>query len=312
MDGQAPAIEVAGLCKTYGGLRAVDNVSFQVRRAEIYALLGPNGAGKTTIVEILEGHRGRTDGLIRVLGFDPATGGRRFRERIGIVLQSGGMDAELTVREVIRLYASFYARPRAAAQVIDLVGLTSKYRARVRTLSGGQLRRLDLALALVGNPDLLFLDEPTTGFDPNARRDAWQMIAELRSLGTAILLTSHYLDEVQYLADRIGVMSHGRLIEEATPEGLGGRDVGGAVISFRLPPALSGVEFPAGPWAEPEHHDGEIIMRTEVPTQALLELTRWAVGLGAELDGLSVARPSLEDAYLQLTGGATAGSSRGR
>jgi ABC-2 type transport system ATP-binding protein len=251
MDGHAPAIEVAGLCKSYGGRQAVDNVSFRVRRAEIYALLGPNGAGKTTIVEILEGHRRRSSGQVRVLGFDPDTGGRRFRERIGIVLQSGGMDAELTVREVVRLYASFYARPRAAATVIDQVGLTSKCRARVRTLSGGQLRRLDLALALVGNPDLLFLDEPTTGFDPNARRDAWQMIAGLRSSGTAILLTSHYLDEVQYLADRVGVISHGRLIEEATPEGLGGRDVGGAVVSFRLPPALSGVELPAGPGKNP-------------------------------------------------------------
>ena len=312
MDGHAPAIEVAGLCKSYGGLQAVDNVSFQVRRAEIYALLGPNGAGKTTIVEILEGHRRRTSGQVRVLGFDPATGGRRLRERIGIVLQSVGIDAELTVHEVVRLYASFYARPRAAAKVIDQVGLASKRRARVRTLSGGQLRRLDLALALVGNPDLLFLDEPTTGFDPNARRDAWQMIAGLRSAGTAILLTSHYLDEVQYLADRVGVINHGHLIEEATPEGLGGRDVGGAVISFRLPPALSGVELPAGPWDGPEHHDGEIIIRTDLPTQALLELTRWAVGLGTELDGLSVIRPSLEDAYLQLTAEATAGDSHGR
>jgi len=312
MDGHAPAIEIVGLSKIYGELQAVDNVSFQVRRAEIYALLGPNGAGKTTIVEILEGHRRRTSGLVRVLGFDPGTGGRRFRERIGIVLQSGGMDAELTVREVVGLYASFYARPRAVAQVIGQVGLTSKQRARVRTLSGGQLRRLDLALALVGNPDLLFLDEPTTGFDPSARRDAWQMIAGLRSSGTAILLTSHYLDEVQYLADRIGVMSHGRLIEEATPEGLGGRDIGAAVITFRLPAPLSGAELPAGPWDEPEHHDGEIIMRTELPTRALLELTSWAVGLGAELDGLSVVRPSLEDAYLRITAEATAGDGHGR
>ena len=311
MDGERPAIEVAGLCKDYGRLRAVEGVSFRVGHGEIYALLGPNGAGKTTIVEILEGHRRRTCGSVRVLGFDPGAGGRGFRERTGIVLQSGGVDAELTVGEIVGLYASFYARPADVADTIGRVGLGGKRRARVRTLSGGQLRRLDLALALVGGPDLLFLDEPTTGFDPSARRDAWQMIAGLRSSGTTVLLTSHYLDEVQQLADRIGVLSHGRLVEESTPDALGGRDTAGTVISFRLPAALAGAELPPGPWEEPERHDGAIIVRTDQPTRVLLALTSWAVGLGMELEGLSVVRPSLEEAYLRITGEARAGHGRG-
>ncbi|HUK70580.1 MAG TPA: ABC transporter ATP-binding protein [Streptosporangiaceae bacterium] len=310
--GQLPAIVVERLCKDYGRLRAVDGVSFEVRRGEIYALLGPNGAGKTTTVEILEGHRKRTSGSVRVLGLDPGAGGRRFRERIGIVLQSGGIDAEVTVREIVTLYASFYARPREVAETIEQVGLTSKRRARVRTLSGGQLRRLDLALALIGDPDLLFLDEPTTGFDPNARRDAWETIAGLRRSGTTVLLTSHYLDEVQQLADRVGVMSHGHLVEESTPDALGGRDIAGTVISFRLPAKMAGEKLPTGPWDEPEHLDGEIVMRTDQPTRVLLALTRWAVGRGVELEGLSVVRPSLEDAYLQITGDASAGGRRDR
>jgi ABC-type multidrug transport system ATPase subunit len=297
----SPAIVVERLCKDYGRLRAVDGVSFQVMRGEIYALLGPNGAGKTTTVEILEGHRKRSSGSVRVLGFDPGTGGRRFRERIGIVLQSGGIDAELTVREIVSLYASFYARPRDVTQTIDQAGLSGKRRARVRTLSGGQRRRLDLALALVGDPGLLFLDEPTTGFDPNARRDAWEMIAGLRRAGTTVLLTSHYLDEVQRLADRVGVLSHGHLVEEATPGTLGGRDVTGTVISFRLPAALAGTALPPGPWDEPEVREGLIVMRTGQPTRVLAALTQWAVGHGAELEELSVVRPSLEDAYLQIT-----------
>jgi len=312
MDDQPPAIVVTGLRKDYGRLRAVEGVSFRVGHGEIYALLGPNGAGKTTTVEILEGHRKRTSGSVRVLGFDPATGGRRFRERIGIVLQSGGIDAELTVREIVALYASFYARPRDVAETIEQVGLTSKRRARVRTLSGGQLRRLDLALALVGDPDLLFLDEPTTGFDPNARRDAWEMIAGLRRSGTTVLLTSHYLDEVQHLADRVGVMRRGRLVEESTPDALGGRDTAGTVISFRLPAALADEKLPAGPWDEPERHDGEIIMRTDQPTRVLLALTGWAVEHGAELEALNVVHPSLEDAYLRITDETTAGDGSGR
>jgi ABC-2 type transport system ATP-binding protein len=311
MDGapscQPPAIVVERLRKDYGRLRAVDSVSFQVRRGEIYALLGPNGAGKTTTVEILEGHRKRTSGSVRVLGSDPGAGGRHFRESIGIVLQSGGLDAELTVREMVGLYASFYARPRDVAATIDQVGLANKRRARIRTLSGGQLRRLDLALALIGDPELLFLDEPTTGFDPNARRDAWEMIAGLRQGGTTILLTSHYLDEVQRLADRVGVMSHGLLVEESTPAALGGRDLAGTVISFRLPAALPAAGLPAGPWDLPEHPEGNITMHTDEPTHVLHVLTRWAVHHGVELEGLTVVRPSLEDAYLRITDQAGAG-----
>jgi ABC-2 type transport system ATP-binding protein len=222
---------VERLRKDYGRLPAVDGLSFQIRRGEIYAILGPNGAGKTTTVEILEGHRKRTSGSVQVLGFDPGAGGRQFRERIGIVLQSSGIDAELTVREMVALYASFYALPRDVGATIEQVGLASKRRARVRTLSGGQLRRLDLALAVVGDPELLFLDEPTTCFDPNARRDAWDMIAGLRDAGATILLTSHYLDEVQRLADRVAVMSHGHLVEESTPDALGGRDIASMVLA---------------------------------------------------------------------------------
>jgi len=272
----------------------------------------PTALARQTIVEILEGHRKRTSGSVRVLGFDPGSRGRRFRERIGIVLQSSGIDAELTVREMVALYASFYTRPRDVAATIEQVGLASKRRARTRTLSGGQLRRLDLALALVGDPELLFLDEPTTGFDPNARRDAWEMIADLRHSGTTILLTSHYLDEVQRLADRVGVMSYGHLLEEATPDALGGRDVAGTVVSFRLPPGLPAAQLPAGPWDQPENRDGEITMHTDEPTRVLLTLTRWAIGHGVELEGFTVTRPSLEDAYLRITDEASAGGRSGR
>ncbi|HEX6854593.1 MAG TPA: ABC transporter ATP-binding protein [Streptosporangiaceae bacterium] len=299
--GQA-AIVVEGLTKDYGRVRAVDGISFQVGRGEIYALLGPNGAGKTSTVEILEGHRQRSGGSVRVLGLDPGAGGRALRERIGIVLQSGGTEAELTVGEMVSLFASFYTRPRDVAETIEHVGLAAQRRSRVRTLSGGQARRLDLALALVGSPEVLFLDEPTTGFDPHARRGAWDMIAGLRRSGTTVLLTSHYLDEVQQLADRVGVMSHGRLVEESTPDALGGRDVSGTVISFRLPARLRGSTPPAGPWDQPEGPAGGFTMHTDEPTRVLLALTQWAAAHHAELPGLTVTRPSLEDAYLRITG----------
>ncbi len=307
-----PAIVVERLRKDYGKMRAVDGVSFQVQRGEIYALLGPNGAGKTSTVEILEGHRRRSGGTVWVLGFDPGAGDRHFRERVGVVLQSGGIDAELTVREMVSLYAGFYARPRDVAETIDQVGLTAKRRARARTLSGGQLRRLDLALALIGDPEVLFLDEPTTGFDPNARRDAWDMIAGLRRSGTTVLLTSHYLDEVQQLADRVAVISHGHLIEESTPDKLGGRDVSGTVISFRLPAQLRASDLPAGPWDQPEGRPDEFTMHTDEPTRVLLALTQWAAGHGMELPGLTVVRPSLEDVYLRITGQASPGAGDGR
>ena len=297
----APAILVEDLCKRYGALRAVDGLSFRVERGEIYALLGPNGAGKTTTVEILEGHRRHTSGLVRVLGRDPFRGGRRLRERVGIVLQSGGLDGELTVAELVALYASFYARPRDVTDTIDQVGLTDKRRARTRTLSGGHLRRLDLALALVGDPELIFLDEPTIGFDPTARRGAWEMIGRLRGLGKTVLLTSHYLDEVQQLADRVGVLSHGRLIAESAPAALGGRDTDETTIHFRLPGPAALADLPAGPWRATQCHGDQIAMRTDHPTRALLTLTAWAVGRGEELESLIVQRPSLEDAYLRLT-----------
>lgn len=306
--GQQPAIVVEGLCKDYGRLRAVDGVSFQVRRGEIYALLGPNGAGKTSTVEILEGHRRRSDGEVRVLGFDPGAGDRRFRERVGIVLQSGGIDSELSVRELVSLYAGFYARPRDVEETIGQVGLTARRRARARTLSGGEMRRLDLALALIGDPEVLFLDEPTTGFDPSARHDAWNMIAGLRRSGTTVLLTSHYLDEVQQLADRVGVLIHGHLVEESTPDALGGRDVAGTVISFRLPSRLWAADLPGGPWDQPADRAGEYSMHTDEPTRVLAALTQWAVGHGVELPQLTVVRPSLEDVYLRITGRAGAGA----
>jgi ABC-type multidrug transport system ATPase subunit len=309
--GQVPAIVVEGLRKDYGTVRAVDGVSFQVQRGEIYALLGPNGAGKTSTVEILEGHRRRSGGSVRVLGFDPGAGDPRFRERVGIVLQSGGMDAELTVREMVALFAGFYARPRDVAETIEQVGLGGERRSRVRTLSGGQLRRLDLALALIGDPEVLFLDEPTTGFDPNARRDAWDMIAGLRRSGTTVLLTSHYLDEVQQLADRVGVMSHGQLVEESTPDALGGRDVSGTVISFRLPERLRGSEPPAGPWDRTAGPGGEFTMHTDEPARVLLALTQWACANDAELPGLTVTRPSLEEVYLRITGQSGIGAGDG-
>jgi ABC-2 type transport system ATP-binding protein len=246
-----------------------------------------------------------------VLGFDPGAGDRHFGERIGIVLQSGGIDAELTVREMVSLYVGFYAWPRDVTETIERVGLAGKRRARVRTLSGGQLRRLDLALALIGDPEVLFLDEPTTGFDPNARRGAWDMIAGLRRSGTTVLLTSHYLDEVQHLADRVGVMSHGHLVEESTPDALGGRDVSGTVISFRLPEQLRASELPVGPWDQPEDRAGEFSMHTDEPTRVLLALTQWAAGHGVELPGLTVVRPSLEEVYLRITGQVGVGAGDG-
>ncbi|MEV4709413.1 ABC transporter ATP-binding protein [Actinoplanes sp. NPDC049316] len=305
MSGCEPAIEVVGLRKTYGKVRAVDGISFQVRRGEIYALLGPNGAGKTSTVEILEGHRRRSGGEVRVLGLDPGDGTRQFRERVGIVLQSGGIDAELSVREMVSLYAGLYARPRDVAETIERVGLTAKSRARARTLSGGQLRRLDLALALIGDPQVLFLDEPTTGFDPNARRDAWDLIAGLRRGGTTVLLTSHYLDEVQRLADRVGILSRGHLVEESTPAALGGRDVAGTVISFRLPAGAG--EPPGGPWDRSPERPDTYVLHTDEPTRVLAAVTPWALRNGVELPELSVVQPSLEDVYLRITGRTEAG-----
>jgi ABC-2 type transport system ATP-binding protein len=229
------AIRVSGLRKRYGELEAVRGIDFEVAEGECFALLGPNGAGKTTTVEILEGYRDRDAGEVEVLGLDPQRGGRDLRERVGIVLQSSGHFRELTVREVLELFGGYYPAPRATGEVIDLVGLGEKAGARIKTLSGGQQRRLDLALGLVGDPDLLFLDEPTTGFDPSARRRSWELIESLRELGKTILLTTHYMDEAQNLADRVAILAAGRVVAAGTPDSLGGRDEGEAMISFRLP-----------------------------------------------------------------------------
>ena len=294
-------IVVAGLCKDYGPVRAVDDLTFTVAGGEVFALLGPNGAGKTTTVEILEGHRDRTSGAVSVRGFDPATGGRAYRERIGVVLQEAGFDEEFTVRELVSMYASLYPRRRDPGELIELVGLADKADARTKTLSGGQRRRLDLALGLVGDPDLLFLDEPTTGFDPTARRRAWDLIASLRELGTTILLTTHYMEEAETLADRVALIVAGKLVVMGTPASLVAQDTAGA-IAFTLPPGVDPDALPA--FAGPTQREGtSVVVRTTQPTADLLALTTWAVAAHIELPDLTLSRPTLEDVYLRLTGG---------
>ncbi len=293
------AVVVEGLRKEYGSLCAVDGLSFTIEAGEIFALLGPNGAGKTTTVEILEGHRHRTSGTVSVLGFDPQTAGREFRERIGIVLQEAGFDEDFTPREMVALYRRMYPRRLDVDVVLGLVGLEDKADARVKTLSGGQRRRLDLALGLVGDPDLLFLDEPTTGFDPEARRKAWDLVEALRGLGKTVLLTTHYMDEAQHLADRVAVIVHGRLVALGRPEELAAGGISTSIVSFRLPSGVSPADLP--------NLDGTVSevgtdwhLETAHPTRALLDLTSWAVAHGLEVPSLSVGRPSLEDTYLAL------------
>jgi ABC-2 type transport system ATP-binding protein len=274
-------------------------VDITIEAGEVFALLGPNGAGKTTAVEILEGHRFADDGRINVLGFDPSTGGRAYRERIGIVLQEGGVERELSVREALSIYGGMYPRRLDADHLIDLVGLTEKADARIKTLSGGQQRRLELALGLVGDPDLLFLDEPTTGFDPSARRQAWGILENLTALGKTILLTTHYMDEAQHLADRIAVIDRGKIVAEGTPETLGGRADGKSVIRFALPQGVGPEEVPVSAITI----NGDLVeVSADSATRALHELTTWALGRGLELERLQVTRPSLEDVYLELTG----------
>lgn len=276
----AAAISVHDLRKSYDGVEALRGVSFEVAEGEVFGLLGPNGAGKTTTVEILEGYRARDGGDALVLGHDPGEAPRALRERIGVVLQHSELVSNLTARELVRIFAGYYPRRRDVDEVLELVGLADKGAARVRTLSGGQKRRLDLALALVGDPDLLFLDEPTTGFDPTARRAAWEMIRSLRSLGTTILLTTHYLDEAQQLADRVAVIIAGRIVSLGSPDELIGAS-GRTEIRFR--------------------RDGEpVVLETEEPTRVLHELTAEALAAGRELEQLEVLRPTLEDVYLEL------------
>ena len=298
-----PVISVRGLRKRYGEVEAVDGIDLTIGAGEVFALLGPNGAGKTTTVEILEGYRRRTEGDVTVLGVDPEAGGRSFRERIGIVSQEGGADNDFTVRETIELYSAAYPAPLAVDKVTVLVGLEDKRDARIRTLSGGQRRRLDFALGIAGNPELLFLDEPTTGFDPSARRRSWELVANLRSLGTTILLTTHYMDEAQNLADRVAVLASGRIVAEDTPDMLAGRENGTALVRFRLPEGVPAQELPLPADAQLETANGHISFRTGTPTRALTPLLDWASVRGEELEGLSVTRPSLEDVYLELTNG---------
>ena len=293
------AVAVTGLRKSYGAVQAVRGVSFTVERGEIFALLGPNGAGKTTTLEILEGFRTRDAGRVEVLGLDPGdrSHGRALRERIGLVLQDIAVEPYLTVRETIARNAGYYPAPRDVGEVIGLAGLAGLERQKVRNLSGGQKRRLDLALGLVGNPELLFLDEPTTGFDPNARRDAWQLVRSLRDEGTTILLTTHYMEEAQELADRVAVISDGQIVAEGTPATIGGRDTARARIRFVRPAGYRAGDLPAGAVIG----DGLVTVQTAEPTRTLHQLTGWALRHGTVLDQLTVDRPSLEDIYLRLT-----------
>ena len=295
-----PAITVRNLHKHYDELRAVNGIDLEIVEGEVFALLGPNGAGKTTTVEILEGHRHRTAGDVRVLGLDPGVAGRELRERIGIVLQEPAVEKELTVREAIEIYGRLYPKRRPADELIAIVGLEEKATSRITYLSSGQQRRLELALGIVGDPELIFLDEPTTGFDPSARRQAWGIIDNLRSLGKTILLTTHYMDEAQHLADRVAVIARGRIVAEGTPDTIGGRHDGVAVIRFGFRGDLG--SMPIDP--DLVRRVGDVVeIETREPTAVLHRLTDWAMTDGRELAGLTVSRPSLEDIYLELAGG---------
>jgi ABC-2 type transport system ATP-binding protein len=298
-----PVIHVRGLRKAYGELEAVRGIDLEVGEGEVFAFLGPNGAGKTSTVEILEGYRERSGGEATVLGEDPAKADRDWRERIGIVLQQSRMHPELTVEETIELFAGYYRAPRPVSDTISQVGLTEKAGARVSRLSGGQQRRLDVALALIGDPELLFLDEPTTGFDPTARRRAWEVIAGLRDLGKTVFLTTHYMEEAQALADRVAVIARGQIVSEGTPSDLGGRADAAARITFRLPPGSNAAsELPVAPdelLADAGGH--RVVIRAADPVAPLAQLTAWSLERGIPLAGLEVRRPSLEDVYLELT-----------
>ncbi len=293
-----PVISIRGLRKSYGDLEAVRGIDLEVQAGEVFAFLGPNGAGKTTTVEILEGYRKRSGGEVSVLGEDPQRGGRAWRERIGIVLQSCRLDPYLTVRESLGLYAGYYRAPRPVDEVVELVGLVGKADERAGALSGGQQRRLDVGMALIGDPELLFLDEPTTGFDPAARRQAWETIAGLRDLGKTVFLTTHYMDEAQRLADRVTIIAGGEIVAAGTPEDLGDRESQPATISFRLPVGVAAADVPGGGIVG---EGGKITLSTTAPVGLLNELTGWALARGIDLDGLEVTRPTLEDIYLELT-----------
>ncbi|MGI8698089.1 MAG: ABC transporter ATP-binding protein [Mycobacteriales bacterium] len=292
------AIVVEGLRKSYGAVEAVAGVDFSVAPGEVFALLGPNGAGKTTVLEVLEGFRRRTAGTVEVLGMDPANGGRALRERVGVVLQETAVEPYLTVREVLTRNAGYYPHPRPVDEVVSLAGLQEKADARVQTLSGGQQRRLDVALGIVGDPELVFLDEPTTGFDPSARREAWELVRRLTDGGTTIVLTTHYMDEAQALADRVAVLASGRIVAEGTPDSIGGRNHAAIRVRFRLPAGVRREELPV----PADTHGERVEIRTEDELRVLHTLTGWALDRGTPLEGLTVDRPTLEDVYLSLTG----------
>ncbi len=295
-------ISIRGLRKAYGSNEAVRGISLEVDRGEVFAFLGPNGAGKTTTVEILEGYRDRGAGEVTVLGRDPAKADRAWRERVGIVLQECRMEPKLTVRETLRMYAGYYRNPRDVEETIELVGLAASAEERAGRLSGGQQRRLDVGVALVGDAELLFLDEPTTGFDPSARRHFWDVVLGMRALGKTVFLTTHYMDEAQALADRVAVIARGEIVGEGSPDQLGGREQAASEISFQLPPGVGLDQLPEGVGADAAATNGRIVLRSGDPTQALNRLTGWALERGVELSRLEVRRPSLEDIYLELTG----------
>jgi len=296
------AIEVHGLRMSYGAVEAVAGIDLEVRRGEAFAFLGPNGAGKTTTVEILEGFRRRTAGDVSVLGEDPARAGGAWRSRIGVVLQESEPEPELTVEECLSLYATYYPAPRPVRETLEMVGLADELTRRCGALSGGQRRRLDVALALIGDPELLFLDEPTTGFDPSARRATWEVISGLRDLGKTIFLTTHYMEEAERLADRIAVITSGRIVAEGTPGSLGERAFKASTVRFTLPAGLSPADLPAGLGSLfVETREGTMVAKTTTALQVVGSLAAWAQGRNVDLPDLEVVRPSLEDVYLDLT-----------
>ena len=297
-----PAVTVDHLAKSYGDNVAVRDVSFEVQKGEVFALLGPNGAGKTTCVEILEGFRTRSSGRVETLGVDPAdlSTQRWLRTRIGVVLQELAIEPYYSVRQVLTRNAGYYPNSRPVGEVIELIGLSEKADERIKRLSGGQQRRLDVGLGIIGNPELMFLDEPTTGLDPSGRRETWELIRRLAAEGTTVLLTTHYMDEVEALADRVAVLFGQEIVASGTPASIGGRDLGAVTIRFRLPEGVDGDDLPV-PVTPAE--DGHVEIHTEDEVRVLHDLTGWALAGGLELTGLSVLRVSLEDIYLGLTKG---------
>ena len=308
-DASDVVIAVSGLHMRYGNVEAVRGIDLRVTRGEVFAFLGPNGAGKTTTVEILEGYRKRTAGEVSVLGQDPRQAGPSWRARIGVVLQESEPERDLTAQECLEMYAGYYPAPRDVPDTLELVGLSDQARSIATRLSGGQRRRLDVALALIGDPELLFLDEPTTGFDPSARRAAWEMISGLRALGVTVFLTTHYMDEAEHLADRVAVIAAGRIVAEGPPATLAGREHAAAEIRFSLPPGTSVAQLPEAVRSALADTEGDrLLLRASATVPVLGPLIRWAESHGADLDDLDVRKPSLEDVYLTLTDAHPGGS----